>query len=362
MPTVARFQFRKDTTANWQLANPILLDGEMGIEQTENGSLMFKIGDGIANAAGVVSGTHWNDLPYVSGPEGKPPVHEWNGTTLRFQNPDGSWGNSVNLIGPKGTKGDTGNVGPQGPAGPPYVLPPATITKLGGIKVGKNLSITIDGCLSAPDPFYVPMLGIIAYRGGIGGSDGRRPVYWDNTVNEDWVLCDGITTNGIPVPDLRDKFIVGAGRLYDILSSGGALSHKHGMFFTNQYHAMGGLQSTNYDTRDTGYTYMTASDMPDHTHNIFMGNGWQQHGWTHVYGQGAAWCDPRYFNTGNWNNSADVDRLITGATPDPDKRQPNPQTGRKYAFDHMHHLRRQYTEMTNSLPPYYALIYLMRIH
>lgn len=357
MPTVARFQFRKDTTANWQTVNPILLDGEMGIEETDSGNLMFKIGDGVANAAGVVSGTHWNDLPYVSGPEGKPPVHEWNGTTLRFKNPDGSWGNSVNLIGPKGTKGDTGDVGPQGPAGPPYILPPATITKLGGIKVGKNLSITVDGCLSAPDPFYVPMLGVIAYRGGIGGSDGRRPVYWDGTVNEDWVLCDGITTNGIPVPDLRDKFIVGAGHLYEILSSGGALSHKHEMFKTNQLSGTG----SSYDTRYSYYEYMRSSDLPNHTHNIFMGKGWMQYG-THVYGQGAAWCDPKYFNTNDWNSSSPEDKLITAETPRTSGTT-NPVPGRKkWCFDHRHQLIMQNTEPTNSLPPYYALIYLMRIH
>lgn len=352
MPTVARFQFRKDTTANWQLANPILLDGEMGIEQTENGSFMFKIGDGVANAAGEVSGTHWNDLPYCSGPEGKPPVHEWNGTTLRFQNPDGSWGDSVNLIGPKGTKGDTGDVGPQGPVGPPYVLPPATMTKLGGIKVGKNLSITIDGCLSAPDPFYVPMRGIIAYSGQLGGSDNRRPV-WNGKANEDWVLCDGITTDGISVPNLLNVFIAGAGNSYPLLKTGGYASHRHQMFYRNQ------SSNSNINTLHTSTAYMMPYDMPCHTHNIFMGSGWNLHGFTHVYGQGAAWCDARYFNTGNWNNSPAEDTLITGATPDPDSISRPDKT---HGFEHSHILRTQYTEGYSSIPPFVALYYIMRIH
>ena len=358
MPAQARFQFRMDTTANWAMANPILLRGEMGIEITEQGHHLFKIGDGIANAAGEVNGTKWLDLPYSSGPQGLPPVHEWNGTNLRFQNPDGSWGDSVNLIGPRGVKGDKGEEGQQGPAGPPYKLPPATKTILGGIKVGKNLEITLDGCLSAPDPFYVPMLGVIMYRGGIGGSDGRRPVYWDGTVNEDWVLCDGITTNGIPVPDLRDKFIVGAGHLYPILSEGGSLSHVHEMFKTDQ----GNNNTVSsyvefWDTRRTGKTTLYAKNMPQHTHNIFMGDGWNLHGSSHLSGQGAAWADPRYVFTPNWNR-APV-KLITGATPDPGTA--DGWINKTYGYEHTHYMHRQNTGPTSTLPPYYSLIYLMRI-
>jgi len=55
------------------------------------------------------------------GPQGDQPAYEWNGTQIRFENPDGSWGPFVNLVGPPGPcgEGESGNVGPQGPAGPP---------------------------------------------------------------------------------------------------------------------------------------------------------------------------------------------------------------------------------------------------
>lgn len=36
------------------------------------------------------------------GKTGKMPAHEWNGTLIRFQNPDGSWGEYKNLQGPAG--------------------------------------------------------------------------------------------------------------------------------------------------------------------------------------------------------------------------------------------------------------------
>ena len=37
------------------------------------------------------------------GPKGDKPAHEWQGTSLRFENPDGSWGAYVNLKGQDGT-------------------------------------------------------------------------------------------------------------------------------------------------------------------------------------------------------------------------------------------------------------------
>lgn len=56
----------------------------------------------------------------VQGVKGDKPAYEWNGTQIRFQNPDCSWGPWVNLVGPPGPcgNGQQGNVGNQGPAGP----------------------------------------------------------------------------------------------------------------------------------------------------------------------------------------------------------------------------------------------------
>lgn len=48
-----QIQFRRDTTANWASANPVLAAGEMGINTTTN---QFKIGDGT---------TAWNSLAYA---------------------------------------------------------------------------------------------------------------------------------------------------------------------------------------------------------------------------------------------------------------------------------------------------------
>ncbi len=55
-PTVPKkLQLRRDTAAVWTLANPILAEGEIGIETDTN---QVKIGNGLA---------HWNELPYFGG-------------------------------------------------------------------------------------------------------------------------------------------------------------------------------------------------------------------------------------------------------------------------------------------------------
>jgi hypothetical protein len=80
-------RIRRDSAANWESLNPILEDGEFGIDQDID---QIKLGDGI---------TAWNDLDYlitgVVGPEG----------------PAGP-------AGPEGPEGPEGPAGPAGPAGP----------------------------------------------------------------------------------------------------------------------------------------------------------------------------------------------------------------------------------------------------
>lgn len=45
--------------------------------------------------------------------------HQWDGTRLRIQNSDSTWGSYVDLQGPEGDPGPAGATGPQGPEGPP---------------------------------------------------------------------------------------------------------------------------------------------------------------------------------------------------------------------------------------------------
>ena len=91
---VFKIQFRRDTEANWNVTNPILLKGEMGlVTDSYDQTICFKVGDGI---------TPWADLAAVSGPPGP-------------RGEDGVAG----ATGPAGPAGPQGEAGPQGIQGHP---------------------------------------------------------------------------------------------------------------------------------------------------------------------------------------------------------------------------------------------------
>lgn len=50
------YQVRRNSPEMWAMLNPILLDGEQGVEESDTNPRM-KIGDGNAR---------WNDLPYLT--------------------------------------------------------------------------------------------------------------------------------------------------------------------------------------------------------------------------------------------------------------------------------------------------------
>lgn len=52
-----------------------------------------------------------------TGPKGDKPAHRWIDTSLQIENPDGTWGDAVNLKGDKGDKGEQGEQGPKGDKG-----------------------------------------------------------------------------------------------------------------------------------------------------------------------------------------------------------------------------------------------------
>ena len=53
-------------------------------------------------------------------------------------------------------------------------------------------------------------------------------IMWSGTTSDipaGWALCNGVASNGLTPPDLRDRFIVGAGSAYSPKATGGASTH-----------------------------------------------------------------------------------------------------------------------------------------
>lgn len=147
-------------------------------------------------------------------------------------------------------------------------------------------------------PMYVP-IGVFGVK--FGGSDGRRAIMPGETkTRENWVICDGGSDGkGGTVPDLRGRFIMGASDEYKAGSTGGSKTHSHIVSGT------------------VGETTLTESQLAEHFHNIYTGNGrvqggnsdnvWQgvSHGWrpqTEPAGESQTHTHPLEGTTNNANS------------------------------------------------------------
>lgn len=151
------------------------------------------------------------------------------------------------------------------------------------------------------------------FSGELGGSDGRRPIdAKTKTPNEDYVLCDGIETNGIAIPDLRGLMIV-------------CTSDDHPMGET------GGSDTATFTMEGTvGDCTLTIQQMPRHTHGYRKVTSWN-----------------------GWNGRNDGDDCKP-----PSDGQPTDATGGSQP--HTHPIEGT-VSVERSLPPYYALAPVMYI-
>lgn len=120
---------------------------------------------------------------------------------------------------------------------------------------------------------------IMPFSGTFGGDGGRYPIPLDSTAPlTDWVLCDGVETNGFAVPDLRDKMVTCAGNKHAAGSTGGAETHTHNVSGDTDSagsHSHGDTFSTNSSgshshtvSGSVGSTTLSVSQMPKHSHII----------------------------------------------------------------------------------------------
>lgn len=152
------------------------------------------------------------------------------------------------------------------------------------------------------------------FSGEFGGSDGRRPIdAKTKTPNEDYVICDGIETNGIPIPDLRGLMIV-------------CTSDDHPMGET------GGSDTATFTMEGTvGDCTLTIEQMPRHMHTYNFQDSKRDCAWSDDPTMGF-WLNTRTANTGYSGGSQPHTHPIEGTV-----------------------------SVERSLPPYYALAAVMYI-
>ena len=154
-----------------------------------------------------------------------------------------------------------------------------------------------------------------------------------------WALCNG--SNG--TPDLRDRFIVGAGTTYAVGATGGSLTSSAAGGHTHTESSAGGHNHTGV----TGDTSLTTNQMPSHTHT-----------WT-----GTQTSEDNNFTAGsNWlrEGSTVQSSSFTVTTT---------ATGEGAAHNHTIGTDGSHSHTINSVgdhthtatPPYYALAYIMKL-
>ena len=183
--------------------------------------------------------------------------------------------------------------------------------------VGAKNPVSDDGTFwkavnSGNDAGAVPIGGILPFSGTFGGTGNRFPIPLGSSEPLlSFCLCDGTTTNGLPVPDLRGRMIRGASDSVPAGSTGGSEKHSHSLSGT------------------VGETTLTKEQMPSHTHGYRKVTAW--------YG---------------WNGTNDGNDCKP-----PSDGQPTDATGGSQA--HAHALSGE-AGKADTLPPYYALSFVMR--
>lgn len=188
----------------------------------------------------------------------------------------------------------------------------ATKEKAGIVKPGSGLSVKEDGTLDVTVSAAIPGT-IVAFAGTFGGEGNRHPIpLGGSEPDTGWVLCDGGSDGkGGTIPDLRGRMIMGVSDAYKAGSTGGSANHSHSLSGT------------------VGETTLSTEQMPAHGHGYTFRASSRDCGY--ASGSPMFWQNTATANTGNAGGSQSHTHTLDGASGEAD-----------------------------SLPPYYALAYIMR--
>lgn len=191
-------------------------------------------------------------------------------------------------------------------------VPIASKETAGIVKPGAGLQAGEDGTLDVLVSAVLPGT-VVAFAGSFGGEGNRHPIpLGSSEPDTSWVLCDGGSDGkGGTVPDLRGRMIRGASDSVPAGSTGGSETHTHSMSGT------------------VGETTLSTEQMPAHGHSYTFRASSRDCGY--ASGSPMFWQNTATANTGNAGGSQSHTHTLDGASGEAD-----------------------------SLPPYYALAYIMR--
>ena len=167
-----------------------------------------------------------------------------------------------------------------------------------------------------------------------------------NTIPTGWALCNGQTVNNLTTPDLRNRFIIGAGSTYTAGQTGGA---------TSQTTSTAGSHSHN---SVTGATTLTSGQIPSHEHTFtdvyaIVGDYGLGGSTAPVRDRNGTYIYPSFY-AGNASDG-DQDNGAYGFPSITDSVGSNQGHSHSISTDGSH------SHTVTTVPPYYALAYIMKV-
>ena len=230
---------------------------------------------------------------------------------------------------------------------------------------------TIKSVIGGTEFFMVPS-GIIALWSGSAGS-----------IPAGWALCDGNNAT----PDLRDRYIVGAGGVYAVGNTGGATNHTHDTVIGSPTTSTSGAHSHTTAASTTG-------SESGHTHSINPPSTTTSSAGAHTHGGGtlqysrgvtvvgtfsggsfsinlSSGSATGYFSPADWNgatdsqgahtHTVDIASFTSAAGSAHSHSVPALATDSQGAHTHTVAIGTVTSTSSDSRPPYYALCYIMKL-
>lgn len=206
---------------------------------------------------------------------------------------------------------------------------------------------------------------IMPFSGTFGGDGERYPIPLDSTAPlTDWVLCDGVETNGFAVPDLRDRMIVCAGNQYAAGSSGGAETHTHDVSgdtdsagshsHRDTFSTSSAGSHSHSVSGSVGSTTLSTRQMPSHSHSCSISATDVNGG---MFAGGGDY--ETTLSTGSTGGSSSHTHSLSSASTSTTGSHSHSISGSVSSGGAHTHSMSVTSEEASNMPPYYALAYIM---
>lgn len=205
-------------------------------------------------------------------------------------------------------------------------------------QVLKNTFPYLDGPVSlsaaALNGSSIPTKGIVMFGGAI------------NEIPSGWFLCDG--TNN--TPDLRDRFIVGAGSTYAVGAKGGAVTATTATSGAHS-HTVASSGAHTHTGNVAGHA-LTVAELPAHHHNSGWGESKPENAPFGVAGTGGNW--------GSGETDQDNFQFNTGDTGSNQPHTHGLALDVSGAHTHVTDSAAAHAHTVDTRSPYYALCFIMK--